>query len=95
MFNLEDILKNNSLEERIYRFRCVEAWSMVVPWIGFPLGAMLQQFKPTSKARFVQFTTLYDPKVMLGQQNNVLDWPYVEGLRIDEAMHPRCQPRTG
>lgn len=95
VFNLEDILKNNSLEERIYRFRCVEAWSMVVPWIGFPLGAMLQQFKPTSKARFVQFTTLYDPKVMLGQQNNVLDWPYVEGLRIDEAMHPLAFMATG
>ena len=95
VFNLEDILKDNPLEERIYRFRCVEAWSMVVPWIGFPLGAMLKQFKPTSKAKFVEFTTLYDPEVMVGQRTKALDWPYIEGLRIDEAMHPLAFMATG
>jgi len=94
-FNLEDILKNNPLEERISRFRCVEAWSMVVPWIGFPLGAMLQQFKPTAKAKFVEFTTLYNPEVMVGQRGKSLDWPYVEALRIDEAMHPLAFMATG
>lgn len=94
-FNLQDILKNNPLEERIYRFRCVEAWSMVVPWVGFPLAAMLQQFKPTSKAKFVEFTTLYNPEVMVGQKSQSLDWPYVEGLRIDEAMHPLAFMATG
>jgi methionine sulfoxide reductase catalytic subunit len=87
-FTLEDILKGQSLEERIYRFRCVEAWSMVIPWVGFPLSALLERFKPTSKARYVQFTTLYDPQRMPGQRVGVLRWPYVEGLRIDEAMHP-------
>ncbi len=95
VFNLEDILKNNPLEERIYRFRCVEAWAMVVPWIGFPLGAMLKQFKPTSKAKFVEFTTLYDPEVMIGQKTKTLGWPYVEGLRIDEATHPLAFLATG
>lgn len=94
-FNLEDILKNNPLEERIYRFRCVEAWSMVVPWIGFPLGKMLKQFKPTSKAKFVEFTTLYEPDIMVGQKTTSLGWPYVEGLRIDEATHPLAFIATG
>ena len=87
-FTLEDILKPHALEERIYRFRCVEAWSMVVPWLGLPLGELLQRFKPTSKAKYVEFTTLLDPKQMPGQRYDVLEWPYVEGLRIDEAMHP-------
>ena len=87
-FNLEDILKPQPLEERVYRLRCVEAWSMVVPWIGFPLSDLLKRFKPTSKAKFVEFKTLYDPKQMPGQRVGVLEWPYVEGLRIDEAMHP-------
>jgi sulfoxide reductase catalytic subunit YedY len=87
-FSLEDILKPHPLEERVYRLRCVEAWSMVVPWIGFPLGDLLKRFKPTSKAKFVEFKTLYDPKQMPGQRVPVLEWPYVEGLRIDEAMHP-------
>ncbi len=87
-FTIEDILKPHPLEERVYRLRCVEAWSMVVPWIGFPLGDLLKRFKPTSKAKFVEFKTLYDPKQMPGQRSSVLDWPYVEGLRIDEAMHP-------
>ncbi len=87
-FSLEDILKPHALEERIYRLRCVEAWSMIIPWIGFPLGDLLKRFKPTSKAKFVEFKTLYDPKQMPGERTSVLDWPYVEGLRIDEAMHP-------
>jgi methionine sulfoxide reductase catalytic subunit len=87
-FSLEDILKPHPLEERIYRLRCVEAWSMVVPWVGFPLGDLLKRFKPTSKAKFVEFKTLYDPKQMPGQRVAVLEWPYVEGLRMDEAMHP-------
>jgi sulfoxide reductase catalytic subunit YedY len=85
---LEDILKPHPLEERIYRLRCVEAWSMVVPWIGFPLAALIKRFQPTSRAKYVEFTTLLDPKQMPGQRYAVLDWPYVEGLRMDEAMHP-------
>jgi sulfoxide reductase catalytic subunit YedY len=88
MFDLEDLLKGQALEERIYRFRCVEAWSLVVPWVGFPLSNLLTRFKPGSKARFVEFTTLFDPHQMPGQREPVLSWPYVEGLRIDEAMHP-------
>ena len=87
-FDLEDLLKGQALEERIYRFRCVEAWSMVVPWVGFPLSTLLARFKPTSRAKYVEFTTLYDPQQMPGQRVPVLTWPYVEGLRIDEAMHP-------
>jgi methionine sulfoxide reductase catalytic subunit len=87
-FTLEDILKPHPLEERVYRLRCVEAWSMVVPWVGFPLGDLLKRFKPTSKAKFVEFKTLFDPKQMPGQRTGVLEWPYAEGLRIDEAMHP-------
>jgi sulfoxide reductase catalytic subunit YedY len=87
-YALEDLLKAHALEERIYRLRCVEAWSMVIPWIGFPLGALLRRFRPTSRAKYVEFTTLMDPKQMPGQRFPVLDWPYVEGLRIDEAMHP-------
>jgi len=87
-FTLEDILRGQSLEERIYRFRCVEAWSLVVPWVGFPLASLLARFKPTSRAKYVEFTTLYDPNRMPGQRVPVLEWPYVEGLRIDEAMHP-------
>ena len=85
---LDDLLKPHALEERIYRLRCVEAWSMVIPWIGFPLGDLVKRFQPTSKAKFVEFTTLLDPKQMPGQRYGVLDWPYVEGLRIDEAMNP-------
>ena len=85
---LEDLLKPHSLEERVYRLRCVEAWSMVIPWVGIPLGELIKRQSPTSKAKYVEFTTLHDPKQMPGQRRNVLDWPYVEGLRIDEAMHP-------
>jgi sulfoxide reductase catalytic subunit YedY len=85
---LETLLGGHSLEERIYRLRCVEAWSMVVPWIGIPLGDVLKRFEPTSKARYVSFETLVDPEQMPGQRRSVLDWPYREGLRIDEAVHP-------
>ena len=87
-FNLEDILKNETLEDRIYRHRCVEAWSMVIPWVGFPLGSFIKKCEPTSKANFVTMTTLFDPGRMPGQQVPVLRWPYIEGLRMDEAMHP-------
>jgi sulfoxide reductase catalytic subunit YedY len=87
-YSLEDILKPHPLEERVYRMRCVEAWSMIVPWVGFPLADLLKRFKPTSKAKFVEFKTLYDPKQMPGERGRVLPWPYVEGLRMDEAMHP-------
>jgi sulfoxide reductase catalytic subunit YedY len=87
-YAIEDILKPHPLEERVYRMRCVEAWSMIVPWVGFPLADLLRRFKPTSKAKFVAFKTLYDPGQMPGERGSVLPWPYVEGLRIDEAMHP-------
>jgi methionine sulfoxide reductase catalytic subunit len=87
-YNVEDILKWFPLEERIYRLRCVEAWSMVVPWIGFPLADFVKRFGPTSKAKFIKFTTLLDMKQMPGQTEPVLRWPYVEGLRMDEAVHP-------
>ena len=87
-FTLESILKPHPYEERIYRLRCVEAWSMVVPWIGIPLGDVLKRFQPTSKAKYVAFKTLFNPAQMPGQRSGVLDWPYAEGLRIDEAMHP-------
>jgi sulfoxide reductase catalytic subunit YedY len=87
---LEDLLKPHTLEERIYRLRCVEAWSMVIPWVGFPLGDLLARFEPTSKARYVAFETLVDAEQLPGQRRSVLDWPYREGLRIDEAMHPLC-----
>src|SRR5450755_4111652 len=87
-YTLEDMLKPHPLEERVYRLRCVEAWSMVIPWIGFPLGDLLKRFKPTSKAKYVIFKTLKDMGQMRGQREPVLDWPYTEGLRMDEAMHP-------
>ena len=88
-FTLEDILGPHALEERIYRLRCVEAWSMVVPWIGFPLVDLIKRFKPTSNAKYVRFETLYDPKRMPGQRSRFtsIDYPYVEGLRIDEAVN--------
>ena len=88
-FSLEDILKPHDLEERVYRFRCVEAWSMVVPWIGFPLADLIKRFKPTSRAKYVKFTTLFDPEQMPGQRAffTSIDYPYVEGLRMDEAMN--------
>jgi sulfoxide reductase catalytic subunit YedY len=86
--DIDTLIKLFPLEERIYRLRCVEAWSMVIPWVGFPLGPLLKRLEPTSKARYVAFTTLLAPEQMPGQRRGVLDWPYVEGLRIDEAMHP-------
>jgi sulfoxide reductase catalytic subunit YedY len=86
--DIDSLLKLAPLEERTYRFRCVEAWSMVVPWIGYSLSEICKLAKPTSKAKFVQFVTLKDEKQMPGQATAVLDWPYVEGLRMDEAMHP-------
>ncbi len=85
---LEDILASVSLEERIYPMRCVEGWSMVVPWIGFELGSFLKRFNPQSAAKYVAFETLMDPETMPGQKDDVLTWPYVEGLRLDEAYHP-------
>lgn len=87
VFDLEDFIKPAALEERIYRLRCVEGWSMVIPWVGFSLADMLKGFEPTSKARYVEFTTLMDKSRMPGQQRRVLRWPYTEGLRIDEAMN--------
>jgi sulfoxide reductase catalytic subunit YedY len=87
-FTLESIVKPHALEERIYRLRCVEAWSMVIPWVGIPLGDVLRRFKPNSRAKYVAFKTLFNPAQMPGQRYSVLDWPYVEGLTIDEAMHP-------
>jgi len=91
-YDIDQIMKLSPLEERIYRLRCVEAWSMVIPWIGFPLSALIKEVQPTGNAKFVHFVTLYDPKRLPGQQKSifgdVLQWPYVEGLRMDEAMHP-------
>jgi sulfoxide reductase catalytic subunit YedY len=88
VYGIDDLLKFAPLEERIYRMRCVEGWSMVIPWVGFSLNELIKQVEPTGNAKFVEFTTLEDPKQMPGQRSNVLDWPYVEGLRLDEAMHP-------
>jgi methionine sulfoxide reductase catalytic subunit len=87
-YGLEDFLKPHALEERIYRLRCVEAWSMVIPWVGIPLAEVIKRVQPTGKAKFVEFTTLLDPARMPNQRSRALDWPYVEGLRMDEAMHP-------
>jgi sulfoxide reductase catalytic subunit YedY len=87
-YQLEDFIKPSTLEDRIYRHRCVEAWSMVVPWRGFPLADVLKRAEPAPKAKYVAFTTLYDPGQMPGQRGGVLQWPYIEGLRLDEAMHP-------
>lgn len=88
VYDIEDVLKRYPAEERIYRLRCVEAWSMVIPWLGFPLADFIEDLEPTSRAEFVEFETLYDPEQMPGQRRRVLDWPYVEGLRLDEALHP-------
>ena len=91
-YDVDDLLKAFPLEERVYSLRCVEAWSMVIPWIGFPLAALLKQVEPTGAAKFVEFTTLHDPQQMPGQKPSIfgaaLAWPYVEGLRLDEALHP-------
>jgi len=93
-FDIDELLKF-PLEERVYRLRCVEGWSMVIPWIGFPLHKLLERVEPTPQARYVAFQTLLDPARMPNQQTGVLDWPYVEGLRLDEAMHPLTILATG
>ncbi len=87
-YQLEDFIKPYKLEERVYRLRCVEGWSMVIPWLGFPLADVIRRAEPMASAKFVEFTTLYDPEQMPGQKVPILDWPYVEGLRLDEALHP-------
>jgi sulfoxide reductase catalytic subunit YedY len=94
-FGLEELLKLAPQEERIYRFRCVEAWSMVIPWVGFPLAKLLAQVEPLGQAKYVAFQTLHDPKRMPNQNRGVLDWPYVEGLRLDEAQNPLTILATG
>jgi len=86
--DVDELLRSFPLEERVYRMRCVEAWSMVIPWLGFPLAALLKQVEPTSQAKYVAFTTLRDTEQMPGQKSRVLDWPYVEALRLDEAYSP-------
>jgi len=93
-FDLDDLLKF-AQEERIYRLRCVEAWSMVIPWMGFPLAKLLNEVEPMSEAKYVRFETLYDPDQMPGQRSGGYDWPYVEGLRLDEAMHDLTLLATG
>ena len=87
-YSYEDLVSPHALEERIYRLRCVEAWSMVIPWVGIPLASLIKGFEPNSRAKYVRFKTLLDPKRMPGQRRGTLDWPYVEGLTIEEAMHP-------
>jgi sulfoxide reductase catalytic subunit YedY len=94
-YHLEDLLHGQTIEERIYRHRCVEAWSMVIPWNGFSLRNLIARFRPTSRAKYVEFTTLLRPSEMPGQRGDVLPWPYVEGLRMDEAMHPLTMVVTG
>jgi sulfoxide reductase catalytic subunit YedY len=95
VFDIDDLLKLAPQEERIYRHRCVEGWSMVIPWAGFPVAELLKQVEPLSSARYVAFQTLLDPKRMPNQNTGVLDWPYVEGLRLDEALHPLAILATG
>jgi len=91
----EDLVRPHPAEERVYRHRCVEGWSMVVPWMGFPLGDLIRRLEPTSRAKYVAFTTLEDPAQMPGQRSGILPWPYVEGLRLDEALHPLTLMVTG
>jgi sulfoxide reductase catalytic subunit YedY len=86
--DVDELIEKYGLEERVYRFRCVETWSMVVPWVGFPLAKLVKDAEPTGRARFIQFNTLHDPERMPGQQRETLSWPYQEGLRLDEALHP-------
>ena len=88
VFDLDDLIDFNALEERIYRLRCVEAWSMVIPWVGIPLAKIIEKLEPRLDAKYVAFETVYRPKEMPGQRRPVLDWPYIEGLSIEEAMHP-------
>ena len=93
--NLEDLLKFFTIEDRIYRLRCVEAWSMVIPWQGFSLSNLIKKVKPKSNAKYIQFVTVFRPNEMPGQKRRILPWPYVEGLRMDEAMHPLTILSTG
>jgi methionine sulfoxide reductase catalytic subunit len=95
VFDLDDLLKISPPEERIYRMRCVEAWSMVIPWVGYSLSKLLNLVEPLGSAKYVAFQTLYDPKRMPEQRSDVLQWPYVEGLRMDEAMHPLTTLASG
>src|SRR5690606_17284246 len=88
VYDLEDIVKPHALEDRVYRLRCVEAWSMVIPWRGFPLADLIRRVEPTSQSKYVEFVTLHAPQQMPMQRQPVLDWPYNEGLRMDEALHP-------
>jgi len=94
-FDIDELLRLAPPEERVYRHRCVEGWSMVIPWVGFPLAALLKQVEPLSTAQYVAFQTLLDPKRMPNQKTSVLEWPYVEGLRLDEALHPLTILATG
>ena len=94
-YSLDDLLSGLATQERVYRMRCVEAWSMVIPWQGVPLSEIIRKVEPTPAARYVAFTTLLDPEQMPGQRRPVLEWPYVEGLRMDEAMHPLTLIATG
>jgi len=87
-YSIEDFIKPSKLEERVYRHRCVEGWSMVIPWMGFPMSDLIKRVQPLASAKFIEFQTLHDPKQMPGQRSPVLNWPYTEGLRLDEAMHP-------
>jgi len=95
VFDIDELLKVSPPEERVYRHRCVEAWSMVIPWVGFPLSKLLDEVQPMSQAKYVAFETLADPKQMPNVSSDVLEWPYVEGLRLDEAMHPLTILATG
>jgi methionine sulfoxide reductase catalytic subunit len=95
VYDLDLLLKGFTPAERVYRHRCVEGWSMVVPWSGIPLGDLIKRLEPTSKAKYVEFTTLLDPKQMPGQRGGMLPWPYVEALRMDEALHPLTLLVTG
>lgn len=94
-YTLEDLLKPVTIEERIYRLRCVEGWSMVIPWMGFSLADLIKRVQPNSNAKYVRFETVFDPDAMRGQRSDILEWPYVEGLRMDEAMHPLTILSTG
>jgi methionine sulfoxide reductase catalytic subunit len=95
IYDLEDFVKPHTLEDRVYRLRCVEAWSMVIPWRGFPLGDLIRRVEPTARARYVEFVTLFDPEQMPGQRRPIVEYPYVEGLRLDEAMNPLTLLVTG
>jgi sulfoxide reductase catalytic subunit YedY len=95
VYNLEDLIKSTKMEDRIYRHRCVEGWSMVIPWFGFPMAELIKRMEPTSRAKYVEFTTLLDPEQMPGQKRPFLNWPYREGLRLDEALHPLAFLATG